>query len=126
MIKLTPKAADKIRKNLERAMEAYAKNISPAPPLGYYFGAKAGGCSGFQYIFRIQTAPNKNYTVLELSGAKIFVDSNPKILAIIDDTEIDLSDNLLEGFIFNNPRAKASCGCGTSFELRDKKDPKTP
>jgi iron-sulfur cluster assembly protein len=90
---------------------------SSSPTAGIRFAVKAGGCSGFIYIpLTVATKPNKHDQIFESNGTKIFVD--PKSLIIIDGTEIDLSNNLIEGFIFNNPRAKASCGCGTSFELK--------
>jgi len=110
MITITEKAAIRFKQILE---------MSPVkgPSVGFRFGVKAGGCSGFLYIPpTIVAKPNERDSVFESKGIKIFVD--PKSLPIVDGTEIDRSDNIFEGFIFKNPNAKVSCGCGVSFELK--------
>jgi len=64
----------------------------------------------------VAAQPNLHDNVFESNGIRVFVD--PKSLVIVKGTEIDHTGNLLEGFVFNNPNAKNSCGCGTSFELK--------
>ncbi len=87
------------------------------PYVGIRFAVRAGGCSGFVYErLTVAVKPNPYDKVFESNGVHIFVD--PKSLVIVKGTEIDYSDNLLESWIFNNPNAKNSCGCGTSFELK--------
>lgn len=85
---------------------------------GIRIGIKAGGCSGFEYYVTPTAKQDKYDKVMVLLGVTIFVD--PKSMAILDDTTIDYNSNLLDKnrLIFNNPKAKNACGCGTSFELK--------
>jgi iron-sulfur cluster assembly protein len=116
MVTVTEKAATKIRKELEAKNEHNRKNNLP-DMVGFRLAIKSGGCHGLQYAFYpIYFGDDKHDAIYESRGIKIYVDR--KSLVIVEDTEIDHNGNLLEGFIFNNPRAKSSCGCGTSFELK--------
>ena len=87
---------------------------------GIRFGVRAGGCSGFEYVLEPieKTDERGDDFVLHLKEIKIHI--NAKSIPLVWRTVIDHSDNLLEGFIFNNPNAKTSCGCGVSFQLKDK------
>ncbi len=110
MITITERAAKRMQHMLD---------VSPVKTetRGFRFGVRSGGCSGFSYMpLSILAEPNKDDSVFESNGIKIFVD--PKSLPIVNKTEIDLSDNFFAGFIFNNPNAKLTCGCGTSFETK--------
>jgi iron-sulfur cluster assembly protein len=84
---------------------------------GLRIGVKAGGCSGFSYVFDWESKPRDNDHVFEgPQGAKVFVD--PKSLRVLDGTTLDYDTSLLsKGFIFQNPNAKSTCGCGTSFSV---------
>jgi iron-sulfur cluster assembly protein len=84
---------------------------------GLRVGVKAGGCSGFSYVFGWEAQPKDNDHVFEGSnGAKVFVD--PRSLRVLDGTTLDYDTSLLsKGFIFQNPNAKSTCGCGTSFSV---------
>ena len=106
MITVTPDAATEIRKLI-------AKQYTGAT--GLRVGVKAGGCSGFEYIFAWEASPRPVDTVFEGSdGARVFVD--PKSLRLLDGTVLDYDTSLLsKGFRFNNPNAKSTCGCGISF-----------
>ena len=84
---------------------------------GIRLAVKAGGCSGFTYLpLSVANRPDQHDNVFLSNRILIFIDH--KSLVLVDGTEIDYSNNLLEGFIFNNPKAKSACGCGTSFELK--------
>lgn len=110
MITVTPKAAERLKKMIERSS-------FPPATVGVRLAVKSGGCSGFSYIpLTVAQKPNPHDNIFESNGIRVFVD--PKSLAVVKGTEIDHSDNLLEGFIFNNPNTKSPCGCGTSFELK--------
>ncbi|HMF58723.1 MAG TPA: iron-sulfur cluster assembly accessory protein [Vicinamibacterales bacterium] len=87
------------------------------PGGGLRIGIKAGGCSGLSYTFGWEPAPHTGDHVFEGSeGSKVFVD--PKSYQFIQGTTLDYDTSLVsKGFIFNNPNAKASCGCGTSFSV---------
>jgi iron-sulfur cluster assembly protein len=84
---------------------------------GLRIGVKAGGCSGFSYIFGWEAAPKDTDRIFEgANGAKVFVD--PRSLRVLDGTTLDYDTSLLsKGFIFQNPNAKSTCGCGTSFSV---------
>ena len=84
---------------------------------GLRVGIKAGGCSGFEYTLGWERAPRETDVVFESAdGAKVFVD--PRSLRFLDGTVLDYDTNLLsKGFVFNNPHAKSTCGCGVSFSI---------
>jgi iron-sulfur cluster assembly protein len=87
------------------------------PGGGLRIGIKAGGCSGLSYTFGWEPGPRAGDHVFEgAEGSKVFVD--PKSYQFIQGTTLDYDTSLVsKGFIFNNPNAKASCGCGTSFSV---------
>ena len=106
MIQITENAAKHIQKMLiKRALGERGLRV----------GVKAGGCSGFEYVFGWEHSPKATDIVFEsLEGARVFVD--PKSLRLLDGTVLDYDASLLsKGFMFNNPNAKSTCGCGTSF-----------
>ena|SRR5437660_130045 len=77
---------------------------------------EGGGCSGFQYKFDIDRAQADDDTVIARDGARVLID--PVSLGYLAGSEIDFVDDLIgAAFRVNNPQAKASCGCGTSFAL---------
>ncbi len=77
-------------------------------------GVKGGGCSGFNYTLDVAAEPAEGDEVFECHGVRIITD--PKSYLYLIGTEVDYSDDLLKGgFVFNNPNAKNSCGCGASF-----------
>jgi iron-sulfur cluster assembly protein len=108
MIEISGNASRQIRKLVQ-------KQAMP-PTAGLRVGVKAGGCSGLSYVFAWDHAPRATDQVLEADGARVFVD--PKSLRLLDGTVLDYDTSLMsKGFFFNNPRAKATCGCGSSFSL---------
>jgi iron-sulfur cluster assembly protein len=82
---------------------------------GLRVGVKGGGCSGLSYTFAWDREPRLGDQVFEgTEGAKIFVDR--KSLLYLDGTVLDYDTSLMsKGFVFNNPNAKTTCGCGSSF-----------
>jgi len=77
-------------------------------------GVKGGGCSGFSYTLDVAETPADDDEVFEDNGVRLVTD--PKSYLYLNGTEVDFNDDLLNGgFIFNNPNAKKSCGCGASF-----------
>jgi iron-sulfur cluster assembly accessory protein len=77
-------------------------------------GVKGGGCSGFTYTVDFDSRKSKFDLEFESFGLSILVDKKSHLY--IKDTEIDWSNNLNDrGLKFNNPSAKGSCGCRTSF-----------
>lgn len=78
-------------------------------------GVKGGGCSGFSYTLDlVEEEPGENDEALEHRGIRILVDS--KSLLYLSGTEIDYKDEMMgSGFVFKNPNATSTCGCGSSF-----------
>jgi iron-sulfur cluster assembly protein len=106
MIEMTETAAKKIRTLMAK------QGIKEG---GLRVGVKGGGCSGLSYTFAWEREERTGDQVFEgPSGAKIFVDK--KSLLFLDGTVLDYDTSMLsKGFVFNNPNAKTSCGCGSSF-----------
>ena len=78
-------------------------------------GAKGGGCSGFSYILDFDTeGPNEFDLSFEEHGVNLVIDKKSEFF--MGGTSIDFNDGLLNrGFVFNNPSASGTCGCGLSF-----------
>jgi len=107
MIHLTEKAASKIRQLL-------TKEGVPAESGGLRIGVQGGGCSGLSYAMRLETQARDRDKVFEEHGARLFVDL--KSFLYLNDTTLDYEESLIrQGFVFQNPNAARSCGCGSSF-----------
>ena len=78
-------------------------------------GAKGGGCSGFTYVLDFdQTGPTEFDLTFPQLGVNVVVDKKSEFF--MGGTMLDFNDGLLDrGFVFKNPQATGSCGCGTSF-----------
>jgi iron-sulfur cluster assembly protein len=106
MIEITDTAARQIRTLMSK------QGIDEG---GLRVGVKGGGCSGLSYTFAWEREPRFGDNVFEgPDGAKLFVDR--KSLLYLNGTVLDYDMSLLtRGFVFNNPNAKSTCGCGSSF-----------
>lgn len=85
-----------------------------------YVGVKGGGCSGLQYVLDLRDeahAPaNENDEVFESHGIPIVCDLKSFLVGNLGGTVIDYQETVMAaGFVFNNPNAKHSCGCGSSY-----------
>ena len=77
---------------------------------------QGGGCSGFQYKFDVENARADDDVLIERDGVTMLID--PVSLQYLAGSEVDFVDDLIgASFKVNNPQAKTSCGCGTSFSL---------
>ncbi len=77
---------------------------------------EGGGCSGFQYRFDMERAQAADDVVIARDGAVVLID--PVSAGYMAGSEIDFVDDLIgASFKVKNPKATASCGCGTSFSL---------
>jgi iron-sulfur cluster assembly accessory protein len=75
-----------------------------------------GGCSGFQYAFDVERTRQGDDIVVERDGATVLIDQVS--LPFLEGSTIDFVDDLIgQSFKIDNPRAIASCGCGTSFSI---------
>ncbi|RMF67489.1 MAG: iron-sulfur cluster insertion protein ErpA [Calditrichaeota bacterium] len=107
MIKLTEKAVSEIKKILEQENE---------PGLFLRVGVQGGGCSGLSYFLSLDKEMRPQDKVLEEEGVKVVVDA--KSAMYLDGTVLDYTDGLMgKGFVFNNPNAVRTCGCGSSFSM---------
>ena len=105
-ISLTAKAATEVRRLMS------SNNIPETH--GLRVSVKGGGCSGLSYVLGFDESPSEKDTVMQVEGLRVFVD--PKSLFYISGTVLDFSDGLNgKGFVFNNPKASKTCGCGSSF-----------
>jgi iron-sulfur cluster assembly protein len=81
---------------------------------GLRLGVLGGGCSGLSYQFKFSPEARPRDHVFTFEDVRVFVD--PKSILFLDGMTLDWKDSLLQsGFVFENPHATKSCGCGTSF-----------
>ncbi|GAB2531116.1 HesB/IscA family protein [Rufibacter soli] len=80
---------------------------------GLRIGVQGGGCSGMSYLLGFDKAKEAD-EVYELDGVQLVMDKKHGMYVM--GMEVDFQDGLnARGFIFNNPTAKSTCGCGSSF-----------
>ena len=104
---LTEDAAD--------TLKYYMGQETPMPEY-VRFGVKAGGCSGFTYTIGFDSRQRKFDLEFETCGIKLLVDKKSHLY--VKGTTIGWSNDLQDkGFKFNNPFAKGTCGCRTSFMI---------
>ncbi len=86
------------------------------PALKLRVSVDGGGCSGFQYGFAFDEKIGDDDTVIEKNGATMLVDVSS--MQYLNGSEVDYLEGL-EGarFVVNNPNAKSTCGCGSSFSV---------
>lgn len=107
MIALTETAAREIQKIVgEQELDAAKIRLR--------VGVKGGGCSGFSYILDLTETQKEQDEVFEQHGIMVVCD--PKSLLYLNGTTIDFKDEIMgRGFVFQNPNATTTCGCGSSF-----------
>jgi iron-sulfur cluster assembly protein len=106
MIQVSEKAAEHIKKLLVNEKGAEGLRVSVV----------GGGCSGLSYKLSFDQASKPGDQVFEEHGVKLFVDM--KSYLYVNGTVLNYSDGLNgQGFTFENPNAKKSCGCGSSFAV---------
>lgn len=107
-VTLTKKAADMVRITQEQ------EGIDASH--GLRIAVRGGGCSGFEYALDFEKEPRDNDWVYEQNGLTIYVDAvSAKYL---EGTEVDYVLGATgAGFKFNNPQARGTCGCGSSFAV---------
>lgn len=107
-VMVTPRAEEEIKRVKKE------QNLPEETPLR--LGVKGGGCSGFSYFMGFDGSERPEDQILDFNGLKVVVD--PKSLTYISGIELDFNEDVLNrGFVFKNPNAKGSCGCGHSFSV---------
>jgi iron-sulfur cluster assembly protein len=105
-ITISSKAIKEIRKIMEE--NNFTLNV------GLRIGVKGGGCSGLSYSIGFDPESREGDSIIEQDEIKLYVDG--KSLFYLMGTELDFSDGINgKGFVFNNPNAIKTCGCGESF-----------
>jgi len=80
-------------------------------------GVKGGGCSGYEYVMRMDTVRKPIDLIAEFDGVTVVCDA--KSAVFLRGATFDYTGNLIGGgFKFDNPNVAKSCGCGTSFTLK--------
>jgi iron-sulfur cluster assembly accessory protein len=103
---VTERAAQRIGEILKKEPQGTMLRIS----------VEGGGCSGFQYKFDMERTQAEDDVIIHRDGAAVLIDSVS--MDYLAGSEIDFVDDLIgASFRINNPQAKTSCGCGTSFSL---------
>ncbi len=109
-IKLSEKASGELKTLLQKEIE----NKRLSAQAGLRLMVQGGGCSGFTYRMGFDESQKPGDKVFEVEGIKVMVDE--KSYHYLNGTEIDFQDGLMgRGFVFNNPNATGTCGCGQSF-----------
>ena len=106
-IQVTDKALARVRSAMTK------EGISPEQG-GVRLGVQGGGCSGLSYNVRFDTQPRERDRIFQFGDVRVFVD--PKSFIYLHGMILDYQETLMQqGFVFVNPQATKSCGCGTSF-----------
>jgi iron-sulfur cluster assembly protein len=106
-IQVTDRALAKIRVAMAK------EGISPEQG-GLRLGVQGGGCSGLTYNIRFDTQPRERDRIFMFEDVRVFVD--PKSFIYLHGMTLDYQETLMQqSFVFVNPNASRSCGCGTSF-----------
>jgi len=106
VVRLTPSAQEEVKRLLAERNE---------PGAGLRLGIKGGGCSGLSYVLDF-TLPSEGDTVLEYPGFLVYLDRKSTIY--LSGITLDHQSGLQgKGFVFQNPMATNTCGCGESFSL---------
>jgi iron-sulfur cluster assembly protein len=96
----------------DRAVEELVKALEPDEIVRV--GVQGGGCSGMSYCLNIDDGVDEEDILLDIGSIKIYID--PHSAAILNNTVVDYHLTLQQqGFVFNNPDANTTCGCGSSF-----------
>ena len=105
-VSITPLASEEVEKLIAQENK---------PGVGLRLGVKGGGCSGLSYDLGCSPKEESD-TVIEHAGFQVFMD--PKSLIYLKGMQLDFQGGLQgKGFVFVNPNAKSTCGCGESFSL---------
>lgn len=94
------------------------RNQQGNPALNLRLTVNGGGCQGFEYVFTLDPARRDGDIVFEKDGVAVVTDEVS--LPFLEGAEIDYVDELIGAYFkVNNPNAASSCGCGTSFAVKD-------
>ncbi|MBI3911214.1 MAG: iron-sulfur cluster assembly accessory protein [Armatimonadetes bacterium] len=111
LVTLTPAAINHVRRMIEKQGN---------PHLILRMGVLGGGCSGLQYLLRLEEDKEIDPQfdrLFEFDGVRVAVDRKSLVYLAATELDFDPSDLMAGGgFVFRNPNARRTCGCGTSFQ----------
>lgn len=114
MVTLTETAAREVKTIIGQQEEAARGEGREPQPLYLRVGVRGGGCSGFNYSLDLTESVTDDDERWDHHGVQVVCD--PKSLLYLEGTTVDFKDELMgRGFVFNNPNATSTCGCGSSF-----------
>jgi len=109
-VTLTPAAADMVRKLIAKQGRS---------DLVLRLGVMGGGCSGLQYVLRLEEESEvdpKFDHLFDAEGVRVAIDRKSMLYLAGTVLDFDTNDLMQGGFVFRNPNAKRGCGCGSSFQ----------
>lgn len=115
---MNPSSTAKAVSITDRAAAQVAALLSKRekPAVGIKVGIRTRGCSGLSYTIEYADEIGKFDEVIEDKGVRVLID--PKAVMFLIGTEMDfVEEKFKSGFVFNNPNAKGTCGCGESFNV---------
>ena len=108
MISLTEKAVAEVKRIITD------QDLGPETFLR--LGVSGGGCSGFSYVMTFDKEAKVGDQAADYDGLKVVLDAEAE--PYVDNTVLDFNDDVTKrGFVFNNPNASGTCGCGSSFSV---------
>lgn len=114
MVILTDKAAKEVKGIIHQQQDPADKGGEGSKPMYLRIGVKGGGCSGFSYTLDLTETVSDQDEQWEQHGIAVICDAKSHLY--LDGTTVDFKDELMgRGFVFTNPNATSSCGCGSSF-----------
>ena len=115
-ITLTEGAAREVKTIIKQQQDAAGKNGDDPAKMFLRVGVKGGGCSGFSYSLDLTETMTETDDSWDQHGVQVICDS--RSVVYLNGTAIDFKDGLEgRGFVFSNPNATSSCGCGSSFSV---------
>ena len=104
-----------VTERAQREIREIFRQERPEPGTGLRLGVVGGGCSGLSYEMEFDTQ-RQHDNILEFDGFRVLLD--PKSSIYMKGVTLDFQDGLKgKGFVFRNPNATNTCGCGESFSL---------
>ncbi|MEK6675352.1 MAG: iron-sulfur cluster assembly accessory protein [Planctomycetota bacterium] len=116
MVNITELAAREVNTIIKQQQESAQTNGEEPKKFFLRVGVKGGGCSGFNYSLDLTESVSESDESWDQHGISVVCD--PKSYLYLEGTTIDFKDELMgRGFVFTNPNATSSCGCGSSFSV---------
>ena len=111
-VKLTEAATTQLKELMVKEIESNNLNEDA----GLRLMVVGGGCSGFSYKMGFDENISEQDKIMDIDGIKLVIDEKSGLY--LEAVEVDFQDNLMgKGFVFNNPNASGTCGCGSSFSI---------